>query len=72
MNLMYGDIIEVLPGENSLRGKVHIGGALREIRLDLLADPMPGDKVLICEGLALGQIEPRSHEENSHVPGHSR
>jgi hydrogenase maturation factor len=72
MNLMYGDIVEVLPGGSSLRGKVRIGGVLREIWLDLLADPAPGDKVLVCEGVALGKVEELSHEENSHVPGHSR
>jgi hydrogenase maturation factor len=72
MNLIYGDIVALLPGRNELRGKVRIGGVLREVSLELVAEPAPGDKVLVCEGIALGKVEPMSHEEVSHVPGHTR
>jgi len=72
MNLVYGDIVALLPGRNELRGKVRVGGVLQEVSLDLLTDPAPGDKVLVCEGIALGKVKPSSHEEVVHVPGHSR
>ena len=72
MNLLYGDIVALLPGESGPRGRVRVGGVLREVSLELVADPAPGDRVLVCEGIALGKVEPSFHEEVSHVPGHSR
>ena len=72
MNLVYGEIIELVPDEGQLMGKVRIGGARQTILLDLLTDPAPGDTVLMCEGVALSKVERSIPTEAVYVPGHTR
>jgi hydrogenase maturation factor len=72
VNLLYGNIVEVFPGPESLLGKVRVSGASQIISLDLLTDPAPGDKVLVCEGVALAKVDETTPEEIAYVPGHSR
>ena len=71
MNLIYAEIVEVFREDTLLMGKVRIGGALKNISLDLLTDPQPGDNILMCEGVALARVE-SSSQESHHVPRHSR
>ena len=72
MNLVYGEILELVPEERQLLGKIRVGGALKKVSLDLLTGPAPGDTVLMCEGLALSKVEPSNPTETDHVPGHTR
>jgi hydrogenase maturation factor len=57
MNLVYGVIAEIRSERGQRLGKVRVGGAAKIISLDLLTDPAPGDKVLVCEGVALAKVE---------------
>ena len=57
MNLVYGEILSVLPDRKSRLGKIRVGKALKIISLDLLTDPQPGDKVLVGEGGALAKVK---------------
>jgi hydrogenase maturation factor len=57
MNLVYGVITEIRTDRDQRLGKVRVGGAATLISLDLLADLAPGDKVLVCEGIALAKVE---------------
>jgi hydrogenase maturation factor len=66
MNLLCGEIVTVFRDEASLMGKVRVGGAQKNIALDLLTDPRPGDTVLVCEGVALARVE-SSSKESHHV-----
>ncbi len=72
MNLLYGVIVDVAPGTDPCLGKVRFGGAVRTISLDLVANPAPGDKVLVCDGVALGRVDDSATKETANVPGHSR
>jgi hydrogenase maturation factor len=72
MNLVYGEILELLPEGELLMGKVRVGRALKTVALDLLKDPIPGDTVLMCEGVALGKVERSTPTEAVYVPGHTR
>jgi hydrogenase maturation factor len=72
VNLVYGHIVEVFPDADRRMGKVRIGGVLVKISLDLLTDPRPGDKVLICEGVAIGRSDEPSTKEAVYVSGHTR
>jgi hydrogenase maturation factor len=58
MNLMYGVIVDVFPGQEPRLGKVRVGKAVRTVSLDLLADAAPGDKILVCDGVAIGKVDP--------------
>ncbi len=57
MNLVYGQIVEVLSEGGLIMGKVRVGGALKKIPLELLTEPHRGDKVLICDGFAISKVE---------------
>jgi hydrogenase maturation factor len=57
MNLIYGEVIELLT-ENGMRfGKVRVGGALRRVPLDLLTGIDCGDRVLLCDGVAISKVK---------------
>jgi hydrogenase maturation factor len=56
MNLIYGEIVDVFQEEGLRRGKVRVGGALKIVTLDLLADADKGDEVLLCDGVAIGKV----------------
>jgi hydrogenase maturation factor len=55
MNLVYAEVIEILR-ENKLRmARVRVAGALQKVPLDLLANVHCGDRVLICDGVAIAK-----------------
>jgi hydrogenase maturation factor len=72
MNLLYGNVVEVFRGPDSCSGKIRVDGAFQVISLDLLTDPAPGDKVLVCDGVAIGRVERPTPTEAPHVSGHTR
>ena len=72
MNLMYGEIIDVFSGPEPRLGKVRIRGVIKTISLDLLTNPVPGDKVLVCDGVAIGKVEGPITKEADYVSGHPR
>jgi len=63
MNLIYGEIVDVFPGPEPRLGKIRVGGAVKIVSVDLLTDPIPGDKVLICEGVAIGKVDESAPKE---------
>jgi hydrogenase maturation factor len=71
MKLFYGQIIETFPEDGMLVGKIRIGGALKKVSLDLLADPRVGDQVFICDGVAISEVEGRRTTEIKYVSGNS-
>jgi hydrogenase maturation factor len=65
MNLVYGRVIEINEEDGIRIGRVLIGGARRKVPLELLGGVSCGDKILICDGVAISRV----HEN---VSGHSR
>lgn len=63
MNLVYGEVIEVFSEEGVAVGKVRVHGAARKIALGLLTDAARGDRVLICDGVAISKVEERTKPE---------
>ena len=57
MNLVYGEVIEILTEDGMKFGKVRVGGALKKISLELLTDVARGDRVLICDGVAISKVD---------------
>jgi hydrogenase maturation factor len=57
VNLVYGVVTEIRTERGQRLGRVRVGGAAKLISLDLLTDPAPGDKVLVCEGVALAKVD---------------
>ena len=63
MNLVYGEITEVFSEDGVPMGKVRVHGATRKIALGLLTDAAQGDRVLICDGVAISKVEEMTKSE---------
>lgn len=72
MNLVFGEVLEVLTEEGNLMGVVRVRGATKKIPLGLLTDAARGDRVLICDGLAIGKVAESERGERKHVSGDTR
>jgi len=72
MNLIYGEIEEIFLQDGMRMGKVRVARALKNISLELLTDVQPGDKVLLCDGVAIGKLSDSAKREMKDVPGDSR
>jgi hydrogenase maturation factor len=72
MNLVYGEIAEIFLQDGMRVGKVRVARALKNISLELLTDVQPGDKVLLCDGVAIGKVSSSANREVKDVPGDPR
>jgi hydrogenase maturation factor len=55
MNLLYGEIVDVDVEDGMRFGNVTVSGAMKKVSLDLLQDVAKGDKVLLCDGVAIAK-----------------
>ena len=69
MNLLYGQIVETFPEDGMLAGKIRVGGALKKVSLDLVVEPRIGDRVLVCDGVAIGTVESQRTTKINYVSG---
>jgi hydrogenase maturation factor len=69
MNLLYGRIVETFPEDGMLVGKIRVGGARKKVSLDLLVEPRIGDRILICDGVAISKVEDKRTTEINYVSG---
>ncbi len=72
MNLIYGEIVEILHEDGMRMGRIRVGGALKKVSLDLLTDTECGDIVLLAQGVAISKVRPDDAEEKNDVSGNSR
>jgi hydrogenase maturation factor len=72
MNLFYGEIVAMFPEDGIVAGKIQVGTVRKKVALDLLVDPRVGDRVLVCDGVAIGKVEAQKVMENDNVSGHPR
>lgn len=72
MNLVYGEIISVTTEDGMPVGRIRVHGAIQKIPLGLLTDVVQGDRVLICDGVAISKVTGPRKTEVKHVPGDSR
>jgi hydrogenase maturation factor len=72
MNLLYGRLLEIATEDGVRFGKILVGGARKKVPLGLLTDVACGDKLLICDGVAIGRVAEPPNEETKHVPGDTR
>lgn len=70
MNLLYGEIVKVFEIEGSPTAQLRVRRALIDISVVVVADAAPGDKVLVCDGMAIAKVE--NERKENHVPGDSR
>ncbi len=72
MNLVYGEISELFSEDGLPMGKVRVHGATRKISLGLLTDARRGDRVLICDGVAMSKVAAPPETEEKDVSRDSR
>jgi hydrogenase maturation factor len=56
MNLVYGEIVAVEVEDGMRFGNVTVSGAMKKVSLDLVHDVTKGDKVLLCDGVAIAKV----------------
>ena len=71
MNLIYGDLREVFLKDGMRMGKICLGGAVKNVPLDLLPDAECGDRLLVCDGVAIARVAPSANSEPNYVSGHT-
>ena len=72
MNLIYGEVVEIFV-ENGMRmGNVRVAGAQKKVPLDLLTGVECGDKVLLCDGVAISRVDDAIEPEQTNVSRDSR
>ena len=72
MNLVYAEVVELF-SENGLQmGQVRVSGALKKVPLELLTGVKCGDKVLLCDGVAISRVTNTVADRISYVSGDSR
>jgi len=57
MNLIYGQVVDLVRRDNMNMARVRVGGAIQRVAIDLLSELQRGDQVLICDGVAIGKVE---------------
>jgi len=72
MTLVYGEIVDFTMESGIKMGRVRVAGALKKVPLDLLINPCCGDKVLLCDGVAIGKVTDAVAENGNHVSRDSR
>jgi hydrogenase maturation factor len=55
MNLLYGQIVEIASEDGMRVAKIQVAGAFKKISLELIGDARIGDRVLVCDGIALSK-----------------
>jgi hydrogenase maturation factor len=58
MNLLYGQIVEIASEDGMRVGKIRVAGAFKKVSLELLGEAQIGDRVLVCDGIAISKQEP--------------
>jgi len=72
MNLVYGEIAEIFSQDGMRMGKVRVAGATKNIPLELLTDARPGDRVLLCDGVAISKVTSSTDSKIDNVSRDSR
>ena len=66
MNLIYADL-RVFSKDGMRMGKICLGGAVKNVPLDLLPDAECGDRLLVCDGVAIARVAAVNTLENKYV-----
>jgi hydrogenase maturation factor len=70
VNLLYAEVVEIFAEGASRMAKVRVGGARKKVCLDLLTDVRQGERIFICDGIALSKLDEEMEAEN--VSGNTR
>ena len=69
MNLIYGEVVGLNECDPMKMARIKIGGAIKEVSIGLLTGVRIGDRVLLCDGVAIAKVD---EQTSDHVSGDSR
>jgi hydrogenase maturation factor len=69
MNLIYGEVVGLNECDPMKMARIKIGGAIKEVSIGLLTGVRIGDRVLLCDGVAIARVD---EETSDNVSGDSR
>jgi hydrogenase maturation factor len=72
MNLIYGEVVGLNECDPMKMARIKIGGAIKEVSLGLLTGVRIGDRVLLCDGVAIGKVTDAVAANENHVSCDSR
>ena len=69
MNLIYGEVVSLNERDPMRMARIKIGGAIKEVSIGLLTGVRIGDRVLLCDGVAIARVD---EQTSDYVSGDSR
>jgi hydrogenase maturation factor len=69
MNLIYGEVVGLNERDPMKMARIKIAGAIKEVSIGLLTGVRIGDKVLLCDGVAIARVD---EQTSDYVSGDSR
>jgi hydrogenase maturation factor len=72
MNLLYAKVVDLVTEREMKMARVRIAGALRQVPIDLVSDVRRGDRVLLCDGVAIAKVGGGATGEINDVSSDSR
>jgi hydrogenase maturation factor len=69
MNLIYGEVVGLNERDPMKMARIKIAGAIKEVSIGLLTVVRIGDRVLLCDGVAIARVD---EQLSDHVFGDSR
>ena len=69
MNLIYGEVVGLNERDPMKMARIKIAGAIKEVSVGLLTGVRIGDRVLLCDGVAIARVD---EQTSDHVSRDSR
>ena len=69
MNLIYGEVVGLNKRDSMKMARIKIAGAIKEVSIGLLTGVRIGDRVLLCDGVAIARVD---EQTSDYVSGDSR
>jgi hydrogenase maturation factor len=69
MNLIYGEVVGLNERDPMKMARIKIAGAIKEVSIGLLTGVRIGDRVLLCDGVAIARVD---EQTSNHVSRDSR
>ena len=66
MNLIYGKVVAFIDGDELRMARINVGGAVKKVSIGLLTGVRIGDKVLLCDGVAIAKVDEQNHASTSY------
>ena len=68
-NLIYGEVVGLNERDPMKMARIKIAGAVKEVSIGLLTGVRIGDRVLLCDGVAIARVD---EQTSDHVSRDSR